>query len=51
MNEIAVFSVEVADELIRRGYEVRGETDLAWFFDDNEAVVAAVNEIVANIIR
>ena len=50
MSEIAVFSAEVAAELIKRGYAVRGRSRLAWFFDDNDEIEAAVAELVATLI-
>ena len=43
----AVLSVDIADELIRRGYELRGQSELAWYFDDTEEIEAIVTEMVA----
>ena len=36
MGEFVVFTEAIAKELIALGYELRGKSKLAWYFDDSE---------------
>lgn len=46
MGEFAVFTPEVAEGLIARGFKLVGYTDKAWFFEDSVSVERAVSELV-----
>ena len=47
MGEFAVFTPEVAQGLIARGFKLVGYTDKAWFFEDSVLLERAVNELLA----
>ena len=47
MGEFAVFTPEVAEGLIARGFKLVGYSDKAWFFEDSASLERAVAEILA----
>ena len=47
MGEFAVFTPEVAEGLIARGFKLVGYSDKAWFFEDSVRLERAENELVA----
>lgn len=47
MTEFAVFTKEVAEGLIVRGFKMIGYTDKAWFFEDSVSLERAVGELTA----
>ena len=46
MGEFAVFTEEVAMCLAARGFEIRGKSNTAWFFDDSAHLQKALEEIL-----
>ena len=46
MGEFAVFNQTIAEELIARGFKLRGYSDKAWFFDDSVLLERTVSELV-----
>ena len=44
MGEFAVFTPEVAEALIARGFKLVGYTDKAWFFEDSLRLVEALED-------
>lgn len=49
MHELAIFTKQVADELIKRGYELKREQKNIYFFLDSEKLRAAIDDILSNI--
>lgn len=49
MGEFAVFTQAIAEELIARGFKLRGYTGRAWFFDDSVSLQRTVSELVEAI--
>lgn len=53
MEEIAILTEEVATELIKRGFKLRGheygDYTEVWYFKDGIAIERAVNEILKNL--
>ena len=47
MIEFAVFTPEVAMNLITRGFKLIRRNEVAWFFEDSVLLEAAVSELVA----
>jgi hypothetical protein len=47
MNEMAIFTEEIAMNLLARGFKLKGYTDKAWFFEDSVLLERAVSELVA----
>jgi hypothetical protein len=47
MGEFAVFTPEVAEALVARGFKLVGYSDKAWFFEDSLRLERAVSELVA----
>lgn len=46
MIEFAVFTREVAEQLIAQGYELKGRTEMAWLFEDSAQLERAVVELI-----
>jgi hypothetical protein len=46
MNEMAVFTEAIAEELVNRGFRLVGYTNKAWFFEDSVLLERAVCELV-----
>lgn len=46
MSEMAIFTEEVAMNLLARGFKLKGYTDKAWFFEDSALLERAVSELV-----
>lgn len=46
--EIAVFTKEIAEGLMDRGFELMGKSRLAWFFKDDIEVCNAINYLLEN---
>lgn len=44
--EIAIFTKEIADELIVRGFTLVGRSKLAWFFEDSTLLQETVEELI-----
>ena len=47
MNEFAIFTEEIAEELIARGFQMVGRSKYAWLFEDSELLEQAVTELTA----
>ena len=47
MTEFAVFTKEIAEELIARGFKMVGYTDKAWFFENSVSLERDVGELTA----
>jgi hypothetical protein len=46
MNEMAIFTEEIAMGLLARGFKLKGYTEKAWFFEDSVLLERAVAELV-----
>lgn len=46
MNEFAIFTEAIAEELIARGFKLLGYTNKAWFFEDSLLLERTVAELV-----
>lgn len=46
MREMAIFTEEIAKELIARGFELKGRTEKAWYFEDSRELIYVVNELL-----
>lgn len=46
MGEFAIFTPEVAEELINRGFELVARSEKAYYFNDSAGFRDAVNEIL-----
>jgi hypothetical protein len=46
MIEIAIFTEEIAEELMARGFQMVGKSKLAWFFEDSKEIEVAIEEII-----
>ena len=49
MGEFAVFTEEIAMNLLARGFKLKGYTDKAWFFEDSVSLERAVSELVETL--
>lgn len=49
MREIAIFTPEVAEELIERGFEVVARSSKAWYFTDGYWIRIAIEEALARL--
>ena len=47
MNELAIFTEAIAEELIARGFKLAGRSEFAWFFEDSVRLESSVAELVA----
>ena len=50
MNEIAIFTLEVADELIVRGFDPVGGNEVATFFEDSDLLRDNLSEILTKYL-
>ena len=46
MGEFAIFTEEIAMNLLARGFKLKGYTDKAWFFEDSVLLERTVAELV-----
>lgn len=46
MGDFAIFTEEVAMALMARGFKLKGQNDVAWFFEDSVSLERAVSELV-----
>lgn len=49
MGEFAVFTEAIAEELIARGFKLKGYSEKAWFFEDSVRLERAVSELVESL--
>ena len=49
MRDIAIFTPEVAEELIERGFEVVARSSKAWYFTDCYWIRIAINEALERL--
>lgn len=47
MGEFAVFTEAIVEELIARGFKLKGYSNKAWFFEDSVRLERTVAELVA----
>lgn len=47
MGEFAVFTKEVAEGLLVRGFKLKGYSEKAWYFEDSVRLERSVEELVA----
>lgn len=45
--DIAIFTPEVAEALIMRGFELVAQTEKAWYFKDSMLLRDAIDELLA----
>lgn len=51
MNEIAVFTEEVAAALIEKGYALKGRSSKAWFFDNCANIAADIERALNRVSK
>ena len=49
MRDIAIFTPEVAEGLIKRGFELVAKTSKAWYFEDSPELWCAVDELMSDL--
>lgn len=50
MNEMAIFTEEIALELLARGFKLKGITEKAWLFEDSVLLERTVSELTAALM-
>lgn len=49
MRDFAVFTPEIADGLIARGFRLKGYNKVAWFFEDSAQLRRAIEELIKDL--
>lgn len=50
MGDFVVFTPEIAEALIMRGFDLVLQTETAYYFNDTEELLIAIEEILAQMV-
>jgi hypothetical protein len=50
MGDFVVFTPEIAEALIMRGFDLVLQTETAYYFNDTEELLIAIGEIMAQMV-
>lgn len=50
MGDFVVFTPEIAEALIMRGFDLVLQTETAYYFNDTEELLIAIGEILAQMV-